>query len=75
MTHDTVTWKCGELKLYFYQSTIRRRIKKMRLLAIVDRPVWEKVSKGRVGTMWDRVIEKVWKDIGGNQEEVMSAGK
>ena len=25
--------------------------------------------------MWDSVVEKVWKDIGGNQEAMMSAGK
>ena len=43
--------------------------------AIVDRAVWEKVTKGRAGIGWDGVVEKVWKDIGGNQEEVMSAGK
>ena len=48
---------------------------KKRLPAIVDRAVWEKVTKGRVGIRWDSVVEKVWKDIEGNQEEVMSAGK
>ena len=48
---------------------------KKRLSAIVDRAAWEKVTKGPAGTKWDSVVEKVWKDIGGNQEEVMSAGK
>ena len=43
--------------------------------AIVDRAVWEKVTKERAGIRWDRVVEKVWKDIGVNQEDVMSAGK
>ena len=36
---------------------------------------WRKQKKGRAGIRWDSVVEKVWKDIGGNQEEVMSAGK
>ena len=47
----------------------------MRLPAIVDRAVWEKVTKGRAGIRWDSVVEKVWKGIGGNQEEAMPAGK
>ena len=43
--------------------------------AIVDRAVWKKVAKGRAGLRWDNVVEKAWKDIGGNQEAGMSAGK
>ena len=43
-----------------------------RLPAIVDRAVWEKETKGRAGITWNSVVEKVWKDIGGNQKEVMS---
>ena len=39
------------------------------------RAVWEKVTKGRAGIRWDSVLENFWKDIGGNQEEVMPAGK
>ena len=31
-----------------------------------------KVTKGRAGIRWDSVVEKVWKDIGGNQEEILS---
>ena len=54
---------------------IARNMPKKRLPAIVDRAVWEKVTEGRAGISWDSVVEKVWKDIGGNQEEVMSAGK
>ena len=42
---------------------------------IVDGAVWEKVTKGRAGIRWDSVAEKVWKGIGRNQEDVMSAGK
>ena len=45
---------------------------KKRLPAIADRAVWEKVTKRRDGTRWDRVVEKVLKDIGGNQEEILS---
>ena len=40
--------------------------------AIADRAVWQKVTKGRAGIRWDSVVEKVWKDKGGNQQEVMS---
>ena len=43
--------------------------------AIADRAVWEKVTKGRAGVRWDSVVEKVWKDIGGNQEEILSIEK
>ena len=45
---------------------------KKRLPAIADRAIWEKVTKGRAGTRWDSVVEKVWMDRGGNQQEVMS---
>ena len=40
--------------------------------AIADMAAWEKVIKGRAGTRWDSVVEKVWKDLGGNQEEILS---
>ena len=45
------------------------------MLAIADRAVWEKVTKRRAGIRWDRVVEKVWKDVGGNQEEILSIEK
>ena len=50
---------------------------KKRLPAIVGRAVlWGKVTKGRTGIIrWDSAVEKVWKDVGGNQEEVASAGE
>ena len=44
------------------------------LTAMVDGAVLEKGTKGRAGIRWDSVVDNVWKDIGGNQEEVMSAG-
>ena len=43
--------------------------------AIADRAVWEKVTKGRAGTRWDSVVENIWKDIGGHQEEILSIQK
>ena len=52
-----------------------RNMPKKRLPAIADRAVWEKVTKGRAGIRWDSVVEKVWKDIGGNQEEILSIEK
>ena len=38
-----------------------------RLPAIVDRAVWEKITKGEAGIRWDVVVEKTWKDLGGDQ--------
>ena len=49
-----------------------RNMPKKRLPAIADRAVLEKHTKGRAGIRWDSVVEKVWKDRGGNQHEVMS---
>ena len=40
--------------------------------AIADGAVWEKVTKGRAGIRWNSVVENVWKDIEGNQEQVLS---
>ena len=56
------------------QYKVRNALKK-RLPAIADRAVWEKATKGRAGTMWDIVVEKVWKDIGGNQEDILAVEK
>lgn len=52
-----------------------RNMPKHRLPAIADRAVWEKVTKGRAGVRWDSVVEKVWQDIGGNPEEILSIEK
>ena len=38
-------------------------------------PLWEKVTKGRAGIRRDSVVEKVWKGIVGNQEEIMCTEK
>ena len=48
---------------------------KTTLPAMADRAVWEKLAKGRAGIRWDSVVEKVWKDIEGNQEEILSVEK
>ena len=45
-----------------------------RLPAIVDRAVWEKITKGRAGR-WDNVVEKIRKGLGADQEEVLSLEK
>ena len=34
--------------------------------------MWEKITNGRAGIRWDNVVEKIWKDFGGDQEEVLS---
>ena len=31
------------------------------------------MAKARAGIRWDSVVEKVWKDVGGNQKEIMSS--
>ena len=47
-----------------------------RLPAVVDYAVWgQNATKGRAGTRWDNVVEKIWKDLGGDQEEVLSIEK
>ena len=35
----------------------------------------ENNQKGRAGIKWDDVVEKIWKDLGGEQEEVLSIEK
>ena len=37
--------------------------------AIADRAVWERMRKERARIRWDNVVEKIWKDLGGVQEE------
>ena len=46
-----------------------------RFPVIVDRVVRKKITKGRAGITWDNVVEKIWKDLEGNQEEVLSIEK
>ena len=46
-----------------------------RLPAIVDRAAWQKTTKGRTGKRWNNVVERIWKDLGGDQEEVLSIEK
>ena len=57
-----------------WQNKVKNMPEK-RLPAIVDRALWEKITKGRAGTRWDNVVEKIWKDLGGDQEEVLSTEK
>ena len=32
----------------------------------------EEKEKGKAGIGWDRVVETIWKEIGGNEREIMS---
>ena len=50
-----------------------RNIQSKRLPAIVDRAVWKKVTKGQP-VRWDKEVERVWQEIGGNKDEVLSIG-
>ena len=43
-----------------------------RLPAIVDRFAWKKRAKGKAIIRWDKVVENVWKEIGGNKKKIMS---
>ena len=52
-----------------------RNMPKKRLPAIANRVVREKVTKGRAGLRRDSVVEKVWKEMGENQEETLSIEK
>ena len=49
-----------------------RSTPKKRLTARANSPVWEKVTKGRAGMRWDNVVDKVWMEIGGNNEDMLS---
>ena len=52
-----------------------RNVPNKRLAAKADRAVWEKVTKGRAGMGWDSVFKQVWKDMGANEEEIISTEK
>ena len=43
--------------------------------AVADRVVWEEVTKGRAVLRRNNVVEKVRKDVGGTQEEILSIEK
>ena len=62
---------CWKLK-WHYQVW---NMPKQRLPAIADGAVWEKATKARAGIRWDGIVERVWKDTGGNQEDMTSAEK
>ena len=49
-----------------------KNMRRKRLPAIVDRFVWKEKTKGKAGIRKDKVVENVWKEIGGNQKEIMS---
>ena len=46
-----------------------------RLPAIADRAIREKITKGRAEIRWDNVVEKIWKGLGGDQEDTLSMEK
>ena len=37
-----------------------RNVSEKRLPAIVDRAVWEKITKRRTGIRWDNIVEKIY---------------
>ena len=59
----------GKLK---WQYQVRDMPEK-RLPAIADRAVWDRTTKA--GIRWDNVVEKIWKGLGGDQEDISSIEK
>ena len=57
-----------------WQHKVRSK-SKARLPSVANIAVWEKVTKGRAGRRRDSVVEKVWTDVGGNQEDILSMEK
>ena len=51
-----------------------RNMQSKRLSAIVDRAVWKKVTNGQP-VRWDKEVERVWQEIGGDKDEVLSIGE
>ena len=43
--------------------------------AKADRAEWEKFTTGRAGIWWDNVIKKIWKNSGGDQDDIQSIEK
>jgi len=48
-----------------------QNMQRKRLPAIVDRAVWKKSTPG-CPIRWDSEVEKVWKEIGGKRDEILS---
>ena len=70
------TWYLIKIRAGKIEMAIKlNNVPKKRLSGIVDRAVREKVTKGRAGITLDSMVKKIWKDLGGNKEEVMSAEK
>ena len=45
-----------------------------RLPAMVDKAAWGKATPGKKGIRWDKVVEKVWKEIGDEEETLDTEG-
>ena len=79
------TWYRAELGMYPLETNrdVRKlkwqhNVKNMpekRLPAIVDGAVREIITKRRAGIRRDNVVKIIWKDLGGDQEEVLSIDK
>ena len=48
---------------------------KKRLPGIANSAEWERVTKGRAGIRWRNVVDEVWKELGVNQEDMLSMEK
>ncbi|CAB1099916.1 unnamed protein product [Ectocarpus sp. CCAP 1310/34] len=45
-----------------------------RLPAMVDKAAWGKATPGKKGIRWDKVVERVWKEIGDEEETLDTEG-
>ncbi|CAB1096278.1 unnamed protein product [Ectocarpus sp. CCAP 1310/34] len=45
-----------------------------RLPAMVDKAAWGKATPGKKGIRWDKVVERVWKEIGNEEETLDTEG-
>ena len=46
-----------------------------RLPAMVDKAAWGKATPGKKGIRWDKVVERVWKEIGDEEETLDTEGR
>ena len=63
------------MRKLIWQNKVRDVPEKRLPAIIVDRAAWEKTTRGRAGIRWDNVVDKIWKDLGGDQEEALSTEK
>ncbi|CAM9593541.1 unnamed protein product, partial [Sphacelaria rigidula] len=64
----------GDMRKLRCQYSVKNMQRK-RFPAKVDKAVWKKSIKGKAGKRWDEEVERFWKEIRGNQGEILSIGE